>query len=189
MKFDELYTILAEAEAILNSRPLTPVYDDELKETEYITAGDFLVGRPLKAAPSPKPSTAKVSSLKRWNLTQRLTADLWEQWLRSYLSTCAYRDKWRRQSRPLEVRDIVFVKDETLRVREWPVARVEKIYAGSDGQVRAADIRCGGRTYTRPTVKLILLEKEKDEQTGPGHPRNNPISLPPEDVQDSVPEQ
>ena len=49
LKYDELYTLLTEVESILNSRPLAPLLSDEATEGSYLTAGHFLIGRPLRA--------------------------------------------------------------------------------------------------------------------------------------------
>ncbi len=155
LRYDELLTVLLEAEAILNSRPLQPLHTDEASEGAFLTAGHFLIGRPLVAPPTPSPPTGKLSSLRRWNLTSRLTADLWQQWTASYLASCAQRSKWCQAGRRLQVGDIVFVKDETLKTRDWPLAKVEKIHPGDDGEVRAITLRCHGRTYVQLTCKIV----------------------------------
>ena len=101
LRFEELYTLLTEVEAILNSRPLMPLHCDKTKEGHYLTADHFLIGRPLAAPSTNPPSTRKISNLRGWNLTTRLTADLWEQWMSSYLASCAQRSKWSRPGRRL----------------------------------------------------------------------------------------
>ena len=176
LRWDELYTVLMEAEAILNSRPLAPLHSEESEEGAYLTAGHFLVGRPLRSPPSKPSSTARISDLRRWNLVSRLKSDLWRQWCASYLSSCAQRTKWTyRSCRKLQPGDLVFVKDETLRTRDWPIAIVEKIHPGDDQEVRVVTIRCHGRTYKRPTVKIIPFFTDQDEA---------PPTSPPEYVQD-----
>ncbi len=66
LRWDELYTVLTEAEAILNSRPLAPLHTEEAAEGAYLTAGHFLIERPLRAPPAELPSTGKISNLRRW---------------------------------------------------------------------------------------------------------------------------
>ena len=161
LRFDELTTVLLEAEAILNSRPLQPLHSDEATEGNFLTAGHFLIGRPLIAPPIPRPPAGKVNSLRRWNLANRLTADLWNQWTTSYLASCAQRSKWSRTGRRLSVNDIVFIRDETLRLRDWPLAKIEEVHPGDDGEVRAVTIRCHGKTYTRPACKIIPFFSEE----------------------------
>ncbi len=148
--------MLVEAESILNSRPLASISTEEAADLSFVTAGHFLIGTPLKAPPSKQPSTSPISHLRRWNLVTRLKADLWKKWSASYLSSISQRSKWFRPSLQLRPGDIVFVKDETLRTRDWPIAKVIKTYPGDDRVVRVVDIICRGTTYRRPVVKLVL---------------------------------
>ncbi len=74
---DELYSITVEVEAALNSRPLTPMDSAPDDGIEVLTPGHFLVGRALKSLPATDYSTRKINTLTRWNLCQRLTADVW----------------------------------------------------------------------------------------------------------------
>ena len=52
LRYDQLYTIVTEAEAILNSRPLMPLKSDDISEGAYLTAGHFLINRPIRAPPA-----------------------------------------------------------------------------------------------------------------------------------------
>ncbi len=55
LRFEEMTTVLAEVEAILNSRPMTPLYSEDLQESSYLSSGHFLIGRPLRAPPTHQP--------------------------------------------------------------------------------------------------------------------------------------
>ncbi len=59
MRLDELVNVTSDVEEVET--------EDEL----VITPGHFLVQRPLKAPPTSAPSTAKISSLRRWQLVKR----------------------------------------------------------------------------------------------------------------------
>ncbi len=176
LSWEELYTLLTEAEAILNSRPILPINTDDAEDNAHLTAGHFLVGRPLLAPPTRLPPTGKTSLLKRWNLVTRLTSDLWKTWLSSYLATCAHRAKWTRPGHQLQVGDIVFVKDESFQCRTWPLAIVTQIHPGDDGVARTASIRCHGKIYKRPTCKLILAVPKKNSETSSPSPRPRSMS-------------
>ncbi|XP_054713685.1 uncharacterized protein LOC129223143 [Uloborus diversus] len=67
--FEEFTTVMVQIEAILNSRPLTPLSTD-VNEYEVLTPGHFLIGRPLLALPEPKLKDIPESKLSKW---QKLT--------------------------------------------------------------------------------------------------------------------
>ncbi len=188
LRYDELYTLVTEAEAILNSRPLLPLQTDDITDGSYLTPGHFLIGRPLRAPPTPDSPQGKISLLRRWNLVSRLTSDLWKQWLGSYLSSLAVRAKWIQPGRPPQVGDVVFVKDETLATRQWPVAVITEVFPGDDGQIRVVELRCKGKTYRRATERLIPLRREEADSSSHTSSTNK-HRLPPEYVQDTTPEQ
>ncbi len=171
LTFQELATVLTEAEAILNSRPLTPLSSTSVDDDLVLTAGHFLIGRPLKALPvTAVDDTCKISTLRRWNLVKRLQHDLWIAWSARYLQSLLERTKWSKPSRNFQPGDVVLLKDEVLKHRGWPLARVLKTYPGDDGLVRAVDLRCQGKTYKRSTHRLVLITGEDQ------------LSRPPQDV-------
>ena len=156
LRFEELYTVLCEVEAILNSRPLAPISEDDANSV--LTPAHFLTGRPLLATPILEVPETKISNLRRWKLVSRLQNDLWDTWIKRYINTLHQRGKWNdNKGKTLKQGDLVYVKDDTLKspLRLWPIARVTEVYPGDDGQVRAAKIRCGSREYSRATNMLI----------------------------------
>ncbi len=159
----EMYTLLTEVESVLNSRPIAPLGADDLKEANNLTPGHFLIGRPLRALPSKRPPSGKLSLMRRWNLVERLQADLWKYWSSAYLSSCVARAKWLRPGYALQVGDVVLVKDESLKSRAWPLAVIEELHKGSDGVARAATLRCKGKLYQRPANRLVPLITDADE--------------------------
>ncbi len=174
LRFHELSTLLTEVESILNSRPLTPV-NSTSSEYPILTPGHFLIGRPLKSPPTPQASPANLSHLRRWALVQRLAQDLWVEWKSTYLQSLNERSKWLHQTHNFKVGEVVYLKDDSIRGRDWLLARIIKTYPGDDGLVRVVDINYLGKTYTRSTHRLILLPTENYGESAP----------PPQDVQDS----
>ena len=63
LTFEEAATVLAQVEACLNSRPLSPMpCDDDGKEA--VTPGHFLIGRALTSLPDSSFTYLNISSLK-----------------------------------------------------------------------------------------------------------------------------
>ncbi len=57
------------------------------------------------------------------------------------------------------------MKDEVLKFRSWPLARVTQTFPGDDGQVRAVKLVCRGKEYTRASQMLIPLLPDEDVTT------------------------
>jgi hypothetical protein len=68
--YEELYTLLTEIEACLNSRPLCALSNDP-HESTYLSPGHFLIGEPLTQLPSVDYTRAKGNRLSRWQSFQQ----------------------------------------------------------------------------------------------------------------------
>ena len=68
------------------------------------------------------------------------SASFWKHWSLEYLSTLRKVYKWQHSTKKLPVDDVVLLIEEVMPT-QWPFARVIKVYQGSDGIVRVADIR------------------------------------------------
>ncbi len=142
----KLSTVLADAEATLNSRPLLPVHSTSPDSSDVITAGHFIIGRPLRSLPSRVSSTTKICHLKRWNLMSQLSTELWDQWYTIYLQSLQQRKKWQGVKSNIAKGDIILLKDEeTYGCRTWPLARVLEVHPGIDGLVRVVTVLCNKR--------------------------------------------
>ncbi len=118
LMFQELTTILTEVEAVLNSRPLTSVHSTDIDAPPVLTAGHFLIGRPLKALPVREAKdSVNIPVCRRWNLVQRIREDLWTAWSSSYLQSLHARSKWQSPTNDFQVGDVVIIKDEMLKQR------------------------------------------------------------------------
>ena len=106
LNFEELATILAQTEQILNSLPLTPLLTDP-NDVQVLTPGHFLVGSPLTALRSSNEDDTKVPGLQRWRLIQLFLQRLWKRWTREDLLTNQIPTKWQHKKTNLAVNDLV----------------------------------------------------------------------------------
>ena len=131
LRIDEMQAVLTEVEAILNSQPLVAADQVEAEDELVLTPAHFLIFRPMKAPPTQQAKQAKISTLTRWNLVQRLQQDFAESWKSCYLQSLQARSRWKRHHCNAKVGDIVFVKDITLaKGHRWPLGKVTAVYPG-----------------------------------------------------------
>ena len=133
MSASEFLTICAQVSNILNERPIGRLPSDD-SEVHVLTPNCLLIGRPVAANPG---GYEAVSSQCRLKVIDSILDQFWEKWTDLFAPTMALQSKWhRKESRNLQVGDIVVVADSnTLRGRYF-LARVCEIFPSSDGQVR-----------------------------------------------------
>ena len=157
LTFEELYTVMTQVEACLNSRPLAPLpHADECLEA--LTPGHFIIGQPLEALPDPSESYLSISLLKRWHLVQLLVRHFWQRWSTEYLATLSRVNKWRQSSPNVRVGDIVIIKDDALITpSKWPLAKIIETHPGKDKHVRVVTVKTANGVYKRPITKIVPL--------------------------------
>ena len=77
--YEELVTVLAQVEACMNSRPLTPMLSLDGEGVEPLTPGHFIIGRPITAIPECDTPDLPFTLLKRWKLCQQLVRHFLEE--------------------------------------------------------------------------------------------------------------
>lgn len=154
LTFEELSTLLAQIEAILNSRPLCLNPDDDLNP---ITPSHFLIGQPTTLVPEPDLAHIQISRMSRWQLLQNLMQGFWKRWHCEYLTSKQQRVKWRKEQNDLQPGDVVIIREPNLPPGKWSLGKVEECCTGDDGHVRVVVIRCRGASIKRPITKLIKL--------------------------------
>ncbi|XP_058827676.1 uncharacterized protein LOC131687609 [Topomyia yanbarensis] len=154
---ESFVTLLAEAEMIVNSHPLTFV-PLETPEQKVLTPNDFLLMSSSRATNQDRiPVQEEISLRTSWKLIQHLLNQFWKRWIQVYLPTIARRTKWFSEVRPLQVDDLVVVVDESVR-NGWLRGRVIKTYPSLDGQVRKVDVQTNNGVLQGPAIKVALLD-------------------------------
>lgn len=158
---EELQTIVVEIEAILNSRPLTPMSNDP-NDIEALTPGHFLIGEALVSQIDSNARTLKASGLSHWKLVTHLKHDFWRRWSSEYLNQLQQRHKWNKRSDNFNIGDMVIIKDDNLPVMKWPLARVVKVHYGNDNVVRVVEVKTANGIFKRPIHRLARLPIKTD---------------------------
>lgn len=163
---DEVFeTILLDAEAMINSRPLTymPL---ETADEESLTPNHFLLGNSSGVKQPPSEINERRMNLRSsWTLVQHLTDVIWQRWIKEYLPVITRRCGWFEEVREIQEGDLVLVIGNTVR-NQYVRGRVEKVFPGRDGRVRQALVRTASGMYKRPAVKLALLDVGLRENSG-----------------------
>lgn len=155
-----LQTVLVEVEALLNSRPLTPLSDD-IEDLNALTPNHFLLGRPSTNLPPDIFYDTEITNRCRWRQSQALTDMFWKRWLREYLPYLLERTKWYRKAlNSFKVGDLVLVADWNQPRGNWLLGRVTETFPGSDNVVRVATIKTKFGSLKRPVTKLVLLSED-----------------------------
>ncbi|XP_065197565.1 uncharacterized protein LOC135829088 [Sycon ciliatum] len=143
-KKETLLAALAEAEALVNSRPLTHVSLDAADD-EALTPNHFLISSSC-AILQGIAQAGDVSLRRQWRVAQALADMFWRRWVREYLPTLARRTKWNRQTKQLVVNDIVIIADDNAPRGSWPKGVVSAVHPGRDGVVRVVDVKTASAT-------------------------------------------
>ena len=161
-----LQTFMIEAEAVVNSRPLTLI--GSVEEGESISPMQLLTLKSAVVLPLPGVfSREDVYSRKRWRRVQYLANQFWTKWKRDFLPSLQERSKWTKEYPNLEVNDIVLILDDTSPRSQWPKGKIVEVFPSQDGQVRKVKVKTQDSYLDRPIQKLVLLMR-------PGNPDEEP---------------
>ena len=162
----QLLTLLTEAEAIVNSRPLTHISEDP-EDLGALTPNHLLLGRHRNWASIRDTSEVDICSRKKYKQVQALAATFWKRWTKEYLPSLTTRPRgWRENDVKLQEGDLVLLQEDDVKRRSWPLARVTKVMPGKDGVIRVAEVRTKTGVYTRPVTRLYRLEDSDVRQGG-----------------------
>lgn len=152
-----LETVLAEAENMINSRPLTFV-SKENTEPEALTPNHFLLGYPSCGREMLCTPGNEARALRDQYERSRVLADkLWKRWIKEYLPTINLRPKWHEEKASVQVGTLVYMADEDNR-KSWVRGVVDEVVNGADGRIRQVIVRANGKLYRRAVAKIAVPE-------------------------------
>ena len=183
LSYDELHTIIVEIEGVLNSRPLTYQYPDDLEQP--LTSSHLLTGRRLLQLPMPSRehedrdfNKAHDIIRKRATYLTRVLEHCWKRWKHEYLANLREQHFLNRKTYPSDVikkGDIVMTENENNKnLMFWKMGRVEGLLKGDDNIVRGATLKLANRNIIqRPIQKLYPFEVNCDMSQVVSGPRSS----------------
>lgn len=167
LDYDSIVTILAQAEAVVNSRPLTCL-NSNAEALTPLTPSHLLIGRRLTSLPSPGDNvvTASTKSTVTRQLQRRsaLMDLFWRRWRHEYLLELrSAHFASTLPERSVREGDIVLLGDERMPRQMWKICRVVETFPGRDGKVRACKIMLPNKKeLRRPIQALYPLELQEE---------------------------
>lgn len=156
LTFEEFYTVLAQIEAILNSRPLNPMSSDPTDNLP-LTPAHFLIGRPLTAPACDDVTEIQMNRLKRYHRVEQLRQQFWKRWSLEYVAELQRRTKWKTDADDIKLDSLVLIKEDNLPPLKWRLGRIIRVFPGKDGISRVAEIRTQAGTIQRAFSKICPL--------------------------------
>lgn len=160
LTLEEFATVLVQVEAILNSRPLTPISSSPV-DLEPLTPSHFLIGRSLLSVPEPDFTNTNENRLSRFQRVQQLRQQFWRRWSVEYIAELQTRCRWKQTASQLEPGALVLIKDKNLPPLSWQLGRVTDLYPGTDGKVRVASIKTQRGIIKRALATICPLPVQK----------------------------
>lgn len=156
LNYEQLYTLLVQIEAILNSRPLCPLSSDP-NDLYSLTPGHFIIGDAMTAPLEPDLQHLTINKLSNWQHISLLRQHFWKRWSQEYLHTLQQRTKWTDKHPGPSVGDLALLKNEDTPPLHWKLGRVIELHPGQDKLVRVVSLKTKGGVTKRAITKLCFL--------------------------------
>ncbi|XP_073823116.1 uncharacterized protein [Musca autumnalis] len=156
LTFEELVTALVEIDAILNSRPISPMSSDP-SDLEALTPGHFITGSALRSLPEREVTTTNINNLEHWAQITAIKQRFWKKWHHEYINELQVRNKWTASNTNIGVGSMVLVHEDNIPPQKWLMGRLTNIIPGRDGRIRVADVKTTRGIIRRPIHKLALI--------------------------------
>ncbi|XP_030761095.1 uncharacterized protein LOC115886162 [Sitophilus oryzae] len=162
LTFEELCTVFAQIEAVLNSRPISPLTCDP-NDLNPLTPAHFLIGRTLLSPPEADLMAVPVGRLNRYQLLEQMRQNFWSRWSKEYVSELQQRMKWRETCSEASIGSIVLIKEDNQPPLRWKMGRITALHPGKDGISRVVTIQTANGTIKRACRKICPLPLLSEE--------------------------
>ncbi|XP_043604100.1 uncharacterized protein LOC122577082 [Bombus pyrosoma] len=155
LTFEQFNTLIIEIEAVLNSRPLTPISTDS-NDLLVLTPGHFLIGESLMSLRGRDFRNTQSNQLSRWQHIQKIKQHFWKRRHKEYLNEMINRNKWTKGGHHIQEGTIV-LREDNVPPMQWPLGRVIKVHPGADGIIRTATVKTSSNLLDRGVKRLVPL--------------------------------
>lgn len=159
LTFESFSTVLTQVEAVLNSRPLSPLSSDP-QDPNPLTPSHFLIGRAIASTLDQPLQQISENRLNNYQKLQRLIQSFWTRWRKEYISELQVRNKWKIREPNLKEGDLVILKEDNLPPCHWVLGRIQEIHLGKDKLSRVVTVKCSSGVIKRPISKICPLPRQ-----------------------------
>ena len=176
LTYEQLHTLIVEVEAIVNSRPLTYIADDQDGITGSLSPSHLINGRRITSMPNSEHFevvSTYQSLTNKLKHHRHLLNQFTNQWRRDYLLNLRENHNLQMKTRRgrhdvIQIGDVVVLKSDTSKRVFWKLAIVKELLKGNDDQIRAAvvtvaDSRGGTKLLRRSIKHLYPIEVSTNE--------------------------
>ena len=166
LSYEELATVLAEVETVINNRPLTYLEENDVETC--VTPSHLHFGRRIMHTEhhdSMNYNPTRDEITKRSKQLSNVINGFWKRWKREYLLELRQHHKMnsRAASNVPSLGDVVLIEDDSQKRNRWKIGRIIELVEGRDGIIRGAKLRTtkpegGVTTLFRPLQRLFPLE-------------------------------
>ena len=159
--YNKLNTLVVEVESLINSRPLTYIYDDEESISHPLTLSHLISSHRISAMPNDEyfEIVSTHNTLTRRRHHKQLLQQFSKQWKREYLLSLRENSTARSVSgnhTAITVGDIVILKNDSTSRAFWKLGKVEQLILGKDGKVRAAIVKVSSSNGNNQLLKRVI---------------------------------
>uniref|UniRef100_A0A2H1VWV5 SFRICE_018011 n=1 Tax=Spodoptera frugiperda TaxID=7108 RepID=A0A2H1VWV5_SPOFR len=86
------------------------------------------------------------------------------RWQKEYVAELQQRSKWRTKSASLKVGDLVLLHEDNVPPLSWRMGRVSRLFPGTDGVTRVADVQTTRGCFRRPLTRICPLPTSLPEE-------------------------
>lgn len=157
LTFEGLYTVITQIEAVMNSRPITPMSSDP-NDFLALCPSHFLIGDLLTAVPERDIHDIPVNRLNLYQRLQRMAQHFWRRWSNDYITNLQNRTKWMLQNETkIPIDTLVILKEDNLPPLYWRLGRVIATHPGRDGVSRVVSVKTANGVFRRAVGKICVL--------------------------------